>query len=174
MSDVWLDTWIAPNPDGSLASLADREHLIGLYAWGLTSDAVSLIEGTRIAIETYLAANFSSIAVVYPNRPASVASQWLQTRIIWDDASRLTIGGTLNRLRGVRGRVELRFCARPGTGLGPLYDYADTVRDLFTRIDIGTDFPVWFGACAGVVMDTSDSGVTQLILTAPFEALETV
>lgn len=95
---------------------------------------------------------------------------YVEAAILWGDGfayDRASSGRA--QLTGV---LNLNLFARPGTGLGTLYGYADTLRDLFTEVTVDA---VRFTVPSGPREVTGNStDRVQVNVSCPFTVEDTV
>lgn len=95
---------------------------------------------------------------------------WLRATILFGQ-SRMVTGGTGVTGNRVVGLLKLELFDLAGMGEGTLYDYADTLRNAFSRAKVGA---ATFGAPSGPrpVNTDDDAEWEQIDVTIPFEAPE--
>jgi len=137
----------------------------------------SNLDAVRAVIEARLADNITSVDaawtaadnVAWPGVDFDPPSQWARPAILWGDGFLETHGASgTNTVVGV---LVVSLFARPGSGLGALYGWADTVRDLYDRY---TGTGVEFLAASGPrQVNTDDTRWLQVNVSIPFVAEET-
>jgi len=118
----------------------------------------------RASIETELTNDWIATDIAWPGTSYEPgASPWLEPTILWGDGSEFDRAAS-RRVQLV-GVLVLNLFARPGTGLGTLYGYADTLRDLFNNEDVGA---VRFRTPSGPREGQGDKDKVQLTIDCPF------
>jgi len=132
----------------------------------------SAIDTAWQGIEERVRDNWSTTPVAYPGvdfqPPTQAPHEWVRVTPIWGDAdmSSMTTSGT-NRIDGF---LDIDLFGKQGTGYGTLRGYADTWRDLFDRVDVGT---VQFQAASAPRIIDNSSGWLHLKVSVPFTVDET-
>ena len=112
-------------------------------------------------------------SIQYADRPFTVpaSGSWLRLTVLFGDGFPFTMGPAgagQNRIVGV---VDAAVFAKEGDGLGAAVQLADDVRNAFNQQIKGT---VRFGVCSGPASVEDVDGYAHLVVTCPFEILETV
>lgn len=135
------------------------------------------LDGARAAIETRLDDNWDDFT--YPVQWAGQEGfeapddrVWLQVSILWGEGSYKTVGGTGTAKNEVVGVLNANLFQKPGQGLGEMYEAADTFRDLFDRVTVGS---VDFGPASGLQTagDPRQRAWEQRKVEVPFRLTET-
>lgn len=137
----------------------------------------SATDTARAGIEGRLSTNITSIDatwtaaanVAWPGVDFTPPTEWMRPTILWGEAfmESMSSSGT-NTIVGV---FVMEFYARPGSGLGTLYGWADAARDLFDRVSVGS---VEFAAAAGPLrVNVDETEWLQVNVRVPFILEET-
>lgn len=135
-----------------------------------TDTARSGIEGRLSSNITSIDATWTAAAnVAWPGVDFTPPTEWVRPTILWGEGflETMSSGGT-NTVVGV---FVMEFYARPGSGLGTLYGWADAARDLYDRVTVGS---VEFLAADGPLrVNEADTEWLQLNVRVPFILEET-
>lgn len=141
----------------------------------LSASALQVCHETRKALESVVS-GLATVAVSYPNRPFAMPSSgpWYRVYTRWDAGEALSIGAS-SRLGGIQGRFVIEVWQRQGQGMGTLNDHADALRDAFNRLEpsVPSGMRVQVFVPSGP-QPVSDTGVTGVRLSLPFEVVETI
>ncbi len=137
----------------------------------------SAIDTARASVEGRLSSNITSIDagwaagtnVAWHGVDFSPPTEWVRPTLIWGDGQLESMSSSgVNTIDGV---FVMQFFARPGSGLGTLYGWADNARDLFDRVTVGS---VEMLAAGGPVrVNEDDTEWLQVNVTVPFIYEET-
>lgn len=122
------------------------------------------------SIEGRLNSNWTTTDIAWPGVEYEPDDDpYVEADILWGEGFEFDRGSSRrNQLVGV---LNLNLYGKPGTGLGTLYGYADTLRDLFNHDVVDS---VRFGAPSGPQTVPNNDGWVQVNLSCPFTVEETV
>lgn len=105
----------------------------------------SAVQTARAGIEERLSANWTTTEIAWPGQDFDPGDDpWVRSTVLFGGAQMLTHSSSgYNNIDGI---YVLDLYGRKGVGMGALYGYADTLRDLFDRATVGS---VEFHAASG-------------------------
>jgi hypothetical protein len=124
------------------------------------------------AIETALAAAWTTTPIAYPNVPFTppTTGNWLRVDVIWGNGQSWTKDGT----NSVVGVLQLAMYGPNDVGDGDLDVAAQAVRAIFNRVRLASpNQDVFFGAASGPVKQNEEEW-RSVIVSAPFQVIEHV
>lgn len=123
----------------------------------------SALDTARSGIESRLKSNWSATPIAWPGVEFDPGEDdWIRPTLVFNAGAMETYGSA--GVNTVEGLLLVDLFTAGKAGLGGLYDYVDTLRDLFDRVTVGA---VEFGAASGP-REIPDDQWRQLQFEAPF------
>lgn len=139
----------------------------------MASDLNAAAAAIETLFKTQWDAAHADVPVAFGNVLADPSLEmWARLTVLMGDAFELTIGNAGAGQNEIAGVVMLNFFGRPNLGEGALTALADDARDIFNRVDVGSN--VHFEAPSGPTRGPGRDGWMQIDVTAPFTVDETI